>query len=114
MNPNKIIRGKRPSIHDTASVDYLMHMVTVLAQELSATRDRLDTLERVASDKSLFTQADIEAYAPTEEALTFREANRQQFLENFFSVMTQEAAEVAAGDTRERFDGVIARLASER
>lgn len=113
MNPKKIIRGKRPAIHETPSVDYLMHMVTVLAQELSATRDRLDTLERVAAEKSLLTQADIDAYKPTEEALVFRETNRQQFLENFFSVMTQEAAQIAAGDDQNRFDEVIHTLATD-
>ena len=113
MNPNKTIRGKRPTIHDSPSVDYLMHMVTVLAQELSATRDRLDTLERVASEKSLLSPSDIEAYSPTEEVLAFREANRQQFLENLFSVMTQEAAEIATGDTQARFDEVIQTLATD-
>ena len=113
MNPNKIIRGKRPAIHETPSVDYLMHMVTVLAQELSTTRDRLDTLERVAEQKSLLTEADIETYQPTEEALEAREHNRQQFLTNLFSVMTQQAAEIERGDTKARFEGVIEELATE-
>lgn len=113
MNPNKIIRGKRPEFYETPGVDYLMQMVTVLAQELSATRDRLDTLERVAAEKSLLSGADIEAYIPDQEALEYREANRQKFLSNFFSVMSQEAAEVAGGDTKDRFEKVIDDLATE-
>jgi len=114
MNPNKIIRGKRPAIHETPSVDYLMHMVTVLAQELSTTRDRLDTLERVAAEKSVLADSDIENYQPTQAVLEVREHNRQQFLTNLFSVMTQQAAEIERGDTKARFDGVIEELATER
>ena len=113
MNPNKIIKGKRPGFYETPGVDYLMHMVTVLAQELSATRDRLDTLERIASEKGLFSGEDIEAYEPSQEALEFRETGRQKFLTNFFSLMSQEAAEVANSDTKARFKQVIDELATE-
>ena len=113
MSNNKVIRGKRPEFYETPGLDYLMQMVMVLSQELSATRDRMDTIERVATEKGLFSKEDIEAYIPDQEALEYREAGRQQFLSNFFSVMTQEAAEVASGDTKARFDETIDTLASE-
>ena len=113
MNPNKIIKGKRPTIYQTPGVDYLMHMVTVLSQELSATRDRLDTLERVAAEKSLFSADDIEAFIPDQEALEQRETRRQKFLSNLFSIMEQEAAEISSGDTEDRFKKVINELASD-
>ena len=114
MSNKKIIRGKRPEFYETPGLDYLMQMVMVLSQELSATRDRLDTIERLAEEKGLYTQADIEAFQPDQEALEFRESNRQQFLSNFFSVITQEAAEVANQDTNARFKEVIEELATEK
>ena len=113
MNDKKIIKGKRPEFYATPGVDYLMHMVTVLAQEHSAMRDRLDTIERVAAEKGLFLDTDIEAYVPSQPVLEHREAARQQFLSNFFSVMTQQAAEVATADTKSRFNKVIDDLATE-
>lgn len=108
---NKIIKGKRPEFYETPGVDYLMHMVMTLAQELSATRDRLDTLERVAEQKKLLGVEDIESFTPDQDVLEQREARRQTFLSNMFSLMTQEAAELASKDTKERFEKVIDELA---
>lgn len=113
MNSKKIIKGKRPEFYDTPGVDYLMHMVLVLAQELSATRDRLDTIERVSEEKALFSVQDLENYKPDQQALESREENRQKFLSNFYSVMAQEAAEISSGDTKQRFEQVIDELATE-
>lgn len=111
MSENRTIKGKRPELFETPGIDYLMHMVMTLSQELSATRDRLDTLERVAEHKGLFGQNDIEGYVPTQTALEQRESRRQEFLSNMTSVMTQEAAQLAAKDTQERFNKVIGELA---
>lgn len=113
MNPNKTIKGKRPEFYETPGVDYLMHMVMVLAQELSATRDRLDSIERLSEDGKPATPGNIEAYSPTQLVLEEREARRQKLLENLFSVMDQEAAEISNQDTKERFDTVIEDLAKD-
>ncbi len=113
MNSNKIIKGKRPDFYSAPGVDYLMHMVTVLAQEHSAMRDRLDTLESVATEKGAFSPDDIEAYTPTQADLERREARRQKFLDNLFSVIAQEAAEVRNADTKQRFEQVITDLATQ-
>ncbi len=111
MSNNKVIKGKRPEIFETPGVDYLMHMVMVLAQELSATRDRLDTFEKIAEQKGVLTGDEFDSFAPSQETLESREARRQTFLSNLFSVMTQESAELAAKDTKARFEDVIDTLA---
>ena len=113
MSTNKIIKGKRPDFFSTSGVDYLMHMVTVLAQEHSAMRDRLDTLESVAAANGLLSREDVECYTPSQKDLERREANRQKFLSNLFSVLAQEAAEVSNADTRQRFEQVINDLATQ-
>lgn len=114
MNANKIIKGKRPEFHETPGVDLLMHMVMVLAQEHCAMRDRIDTLEQLAENKQAMTSANVDAYVPDHATLEQRELRRQKFLENLFSVLTQQAAEVAGKDTKERFESVIEELATEK
>lgn len=114
MNPNKIIKGKRPVIYETPGVDYLMHMVMVLAQELAVSRDRLDTLEQVAAENACFTQADIEGYRPSQAVLEKREADRQQLFSSLFSILSQEAADLQNGETDKKFKQVIAELAKEQ
>ena len=104
---NKIIKGKRPSFFETPGVDYLMHMVMVLSQELSVTRDRLDTLERLVEDKDIIKRTDFNDYTPDQACLEEREKNRQALISSLFSVMDQEAAELANKDTKQRFDEVI-------
>lgn len=108
---NKIIKGKRPSFFEAPGVDYLMHMVMVLSQELSVTRDRLDTLEHLIEDKGLLKRSEFNEFTPDQSCLEEREVNRQQLISDLFSVMEQEAAELAKKDTKERFDEVIAETA---
>lgn len=108
---NRTIKGKRPSFFDARGVDYLMHMVMVLSQELSVTRDRLDTLEHLIEDKDLLKRTDFNTFTPDQDCLEEREINRQALIKNLFSVMDQEAAELAKNDSKERFDEVIAETA---
>ena len=104
---NRTIKGKRPSFFDTRGVDYLMHMVMVLSQELSVTRDRLDTLEHLIEDKDLLKRSEFDEFKPDQACLEERELNRQALITNLLSVMDQEAAEIAAKDTKKRFNEVI-------
>ena len=65
-------KGKRPFYFPDPDVDRLLSMVMALAGELSVTRDRLDTLERVAEKKGLFSADDIESYELDQDALEAR------------------------------------------
>ena len=104
---NRTIKGKRPSFFEAPGVDYLMHMVMVLTQELSVTRDRLDTLERLVEEKGVLERAEFNQFSPDQGCLEDREKNRQALLKNLFSVLDQEAAELASKDDKKRFDEVI-------
>lgn len=108
---NRTIKGKRPSFYESPGVDYLMHMVMVLTQELSVTRDRLNTLEHLVAEKGVLKRTEFNDFTPDQACLEERETNRQALLANLFSVMDQEAAELANKDDKERFDKVIAETA---
>jgi len=72
-------KGKRPTYFSDPDVDRLLSMLMALTGELSVTRDRLDTLERVAAAKGLFSGDDIEAYQLDQAALEAR-AKRHETL----------------------------------
>jgi hypothetical protein len=73
-------KGARPYFFDDPAVDKLLSMLMGLAGEVSVMRDRMDTVERLAEEKGVFGQADIEAYQPTPAVLTERAERREEFL----------------------------------
>ena len=98
-------RGKRPQFYADPAMDQAMSMILVLAEEFSVLRDRLDTVERVASDNGL--AAAIEAYQPPQSVLEAREAGRQAFLTRLYYLARKDAAEAAEADTADRFTAAL-------
>ena len=70
-------KGKRPFYFSDSDIDKLLTMVMALAGELSVTRDRLDTVERIAASKNLFSEEDIENFELNSDALEARAARHQ-------------------------------------
>lgn len=104
-------KGKRPSFYETPGLDQAMSMILVLASELMVTRDRLDTLERVAAAKGLVLGDELESYEPDAAALEAREARRQQFLDHLYYLARKDAAELAASDSGDRYRAVLDEIA---
>jgi hypothetical protein len=107
----RVVRGKRPKFFATAGEDLSMSMILVLAQELCVLRARLDAVEGATLAKGLLSEAEIAAVAAADATLARQEAQRQDLLERLFYVLRQQAAEAAAGDTAERFQDIIDRIA---
>ena len=78
------LRGERPHFYDDPAIDQLFAMTVELHVQLSVTRDRLDTVERIIEQKGSVSQADIEAYEPTEDVGAARAARRHEDLANLF------------------------------
>jgi len=53
-------------------------------------RERLDTVEQLAGQKGLLTQAEIESFEPTIEQREAREAWRQAYLDRILQVLSDE------------------------
>lgn len=64
----KKAKGKRPAYFDDPAVDRLLSIVMAIAGELSVTRERLDTIERLLEAKGTLSRADIEAFKPDRDA----------------------------------------------
>ena len=105
MTMRRDARGKRPQFYADPAMDQAMSMILVLAEEFSVLRDRLDTVERVASDHGL--AAAIEAYHPPQPVLEEREARRQAFLTRLYYLARKDATEAAEADTADRFAATL-------
>lgn len=81
--PRTVVEGM------TETEDMLVGMVTALAAQLSATRERLDTLERVLAAKGLPGTAEIEAFEPDDAATAMRDAMRQRLIARIFRPLEQ-------------------------
>lgn len=104
-------RGKRPQIYGDPVNDTLMSMVLVLASELNVTRDRLDTIERIAADKKLILAEEIDAYQPDQEVLVDREQRRQDFMDRLFYLLRKDITELQEQDSGERYAETIEDIA---
>lgn len=100
-------RGKRPQFYATPGLDEAMSMIMVLANELSVVRDRLDTVEKVATAKGLLLDDAIEAYQPDQATLEARELRRQDFLARLFYLARKQASELKTGDSAERYTSAL-------
>lgn len=61
-------KGKRPEYFDDPAIDRLFSTVFALAAEVSAVRERQDTIERLLDEKGSLTREDIENYVPDRQA----------------------------------------------
>lgn len=96
----KRARGARPYYFENPDIDRLMTIVMSVLEEVSVTRERLDTIERLLDAKGTISRADIDSYVPGEAADEERETMRQQLLARVLRIAIEEPrilAEKAAG-----------------
>jgi hypothetical protein len=104
-------KGKRPLFYKAEGMDQAMSMILVLANELMVVRDRLDTVERVAAAKGVILEPEIEAFEPDQAVLEVREGRRQDFLARLYYLTRKQAAELASGDSAERYTQALDEIA---
>jgi hypothetical protein len=75
----------------SAAEEQLLAMVTALTAELSVTRERLDTLERLVEEAGVVSQAQIEDFAPGEAVVEAREGIRQRIIRKVFRPLRETA-----------------------
>ena len=61
-------KGKRPEFFDSEALDRLYSVVLALAAEVSALRERQDTIERLLDANGTLRREDIENYEPDRQA----------------------------------------------
>jgi hypothetical protein len=105
-----VAKGKAPRFHDDRTIDQLMAMVVALTAEISVLRDRLDTHERLAQAKGVFSPAEVDEFLPNPAAMSERAGQRTRLMRKVFRVLKEDLAryenEVDA-DTLEKVLGEI-------
>jgi len=61
-------KGRRPDYFEDPALDRLYSVVFALAAEVSALRERQNTVERLLDEKGTLRREDIEAYEPDRSA----------------------------------------------
>ncbi len=79
----------RPIEGMSAGEDMLLGMVMALTAQLAATRERLDTLERVLAENGLPGTDAIEAFSPDADADRSRDVLRQRLIARVFNPLLQ-------------------------
>ena len=74
----KLATPRRSIPEELPEVSRLSAMVLALLGELTVTRERVDTLERLLEAANVVRQSDIEAYTPAEAAAAQRDQLRRR------------------------------------
>ena len=91
-------KGKRPDYFDDPALDRLYSVVFALAAEVSALRERQDTIERLLDDKGSVKRQDIENYTPDREAGRERALATKAYVARIMRGFQQEMEAMEAND----------------
>lgn len=94
----KRAKGKRPEYFDEPALDRLYSVVFALAAEVSALRERQDTVERLLDTNGTISREDIEAYVPDREAGEERGLATRAYISRIMRGFQQEVEAMEAGD----------------
>ncbi len=92
----RIAKGKKPQYFSDPAIDKLLWMTLTLMEELSVTRDRLDTVERLLEASRVLRQRDIEGYRPGVAAASQRAARRAAYVDRVMRAAQSELEELTA------------------
>ena len=87
----RVAKGRRSRFFAEPGVDQLYGIVTALAAELWAARERIDTLERLLESSGALPAGAVEGFAPTAEVVTARQREREAFIQRVFQVLEDYA-----------------------
>ncbi len=94
----KRAKGKRPEYFDDFATDRLMSIVMSLVAELSVTRQRLDTVERLLEKAGAVDRGAIDAYIPDREAGYERGVETKAYIARVMRGVQQAMEAMSAGD----------------
>lgn len=94
----KRAKGKRPEFFDEPALDRLYSTVFALAAEVSALRERQDTLERLLDANGVVKREDIEKYVPDQAAGEERGLATRAYIARIMRGFQQEVEALEATD----------------
>lgn len=92
MMPTPLVNGRLEIPGLSPGEDRLLAMVAALASELSVTRERLDTLERLVEAAGVIPPGAVEAFAPSPKQSAERDTLRRRLIARIFRPLREHAA----------------------
>lgn len=86
----RVTKGVRPHYFDSPETDQVMMCILALMSEVSALRERQDTIERLLAEKGVVTRADMEGYRPDGAAEQERSAWNNEFIRRVMRINLPE------------------------
>ena len=93
-------KGPRPMMFENEANDILLSMNVSLLNELIVTRQRLDTVERILTEKDIIQTKDIDNFCPEKDALKDRENLRAEITDRVFYLLLQQAERFEAKESK--------------
>lgn len=87
---NMRARGKRPVFLQDPAVERVLSITMSIAAELSVTRERVDTLERVLVQRGLLKPDDVDSFLPDATAQATRHANGREYIARILRILEQD------------------------
>lgn len=106
MSSPRTAKGKKPGYFADPATDKLLQMVITLAGELSVVRDRLDLVERLATESGAFDRANLETLQLSDADKAERDASRAAFVARTLRVINQDLEEITNAEAR-GFDELV-------
>lgn len=103
----RVPKGPKPQYFADPATDKLLTMVLELIGELSVSRDRIDTLERLIEQAGLFKVSDVEAYLPDEAVNEERAERRAKMLSRVFRASEKELDTIVAKVVEDEIDEAL-------
>ncbi len=108
----RVAKGKKPQYFSDPAIDKLLWMTLTLMEELSVTRDRLDTVERLLAAKKVLRRAEIEGWKPDVQAEAERVAARGRYVDRMMRAMHAELEEIAGRGMPKSEEEIVAAVES--
>ena len=82
-------------------------MIMALAGEVSVLRERLDTHERLAADRTWPSAAKVEDYAAPSQVIDAREERRALFVSRILRIVGDDLERMSSGDAEQDYQSQV-------
>jgi len=104
----RVAKGKKPQYFADPATDKLLWMTVTLMEELSVTRDRLDTVERLLARKRVLKTQEIDGYKPDPRAASERDQRRRAYIDRMMRAVHAELEEATRSALKSADDPIAA------
>lgn len=106
----RVPRGNRPTYLDAGHGDALLSMILVLATELSASQDRVETLEQLVAERLGLSPGEIERAGRAAVSSPARAARRTRLVKRLLRVLLEDAGPLSREERARRYEAFVASL----